>query len=466
MDPHGQSVETLLDYIPEERIQDVIYFAPFDDQYPIGFNVMEDAGFEKRHLVVSGLMSAFKKIFDPSQWSSRMQHILNYTLLALLEYPDSTILDVTRLYIDKGFRKEVVSKITDPQVKTFWTDEFTKYTDRTAAEATPAIQNKVGRFTSNSVIRNIVGQSKSSFNLRDAMDTKKIFLVNLSKGLLGEENASLLGGMLTTNLYLAALSRADVDKNNLASLPRFSFYADEFQSIANESFADILAEARKYKLSLIMAHQYVSQMEESVRDAVFGNVGSLISFRVGPLDSEFLSSAFAGSVSKDDLINLGFSKIFASISVDGVSTQPFSAGTLPPIEKNKSSFRDRIIRSSRERYATPKAEIENAIKNKFVKTIENNNKNNKKLFDKKNNNDNKKDKNVETNSESIKDMVKNIRRGVQEDPYDNSSGNDKESKIIKQAQEDVFDDDNGEWNSLSSMKDKDLFKKDDKKNKK
>ena len=323
----------------------------------------------------------------------------------------------------------------------------------------------MGRFTSNSVIRNIVGQSKSSFNLRDAMDTKKIFLVNLSKGLLGEENASLLGGMLTTNLYLAALSRADVDKNNLASLPRFSFYADEFQSIANESFADILAEARKYKLSLIMAHQYVSQMEESVRDAVFGNVGTLISFRVGPLDSEFLSSAFAGSVSQDDLINLGFSKIFASVSVDGVSTQPFSAGTLPPIEKNKLSFRDRIIRSSRERYATPRSEIENMIKNKFTKTVEKNNKNNKKLFDKKNNNDNKKDKNVETNGESIKDMVENIRRDVQKDPYDNASDNDKENHIMKQTQKDVFDDDNGEWNSLSSMKDKDLFKKNDKKNK-
>jgi hypothetical protein len=245
-----------MEYVPAHRIKDVIYVAPFDMEYPIAFNVMEDVGYDKRHLVVSGLMSAFKKLWVDA-WSARMEYILSNTLLALLEYEGATLLDVNTMYTSKTFRKKVVDNVKDPVVKRFWIEEYANFTDRFAAEATPAIQNKVGQFTSNPLIRNIIGQPKSSFDIRQAMDEKKILIINLSKGRVGEVNASLLGSMLVTKIYLAAMSRADVSAAQLAALPNFYFYVDEFQSFANQSFADILSEARKYKLNLLIAHQYI-----------------------------------------------------------------------------------------------------------------------------------------------------------------------------------------------------------------
>src|SRR3989344_1212463 len=271
LDPHGKTADLLLDYIPEHRIKDVVYFAPFDTGFPISFNVMEDVEPERRHLVVSGLMSAFEKIWVDA-WSARMAYILQNTLAALLEYPGATILGINRMLSDKVYRQKVVDNVSDPTVKSFWVDEFAKYTDRYAQEATPAIQNKVGQFTSNPLIRNIVGQSKSTFDIREIMDNKKIFIVNLSKGLVGENNANLLGSMIVTKIYLAAMSRADADPKELKKLPNFYLYLDEFQSFANKSFADILSESRKYKLSLNITHQYIEQMAEEVRAAVFGNV--------------------------------------------------------------------------------------------------------------------------------------------------------------------------------------------------
>ena len=267
IDPHGKTADLLLDYIPEHRKKDVVYFAPFDLDYPISFNVLEQVDPDKRHLVVSGLMSTFKKIWQDA-WSARMEYILTNTLLALLEYPGATLLGVNRMYSDKEFRKDVVAHITDPTVKAFWTEEFAKYTDKFAAEATPAIQNKIGQFTSNALIRNMIGQPKTSFDLRKIIDEKKILIINLSKGRVGEQNANLLGGMLITKIYLAAMSRADASPALMRTLPQFYLYVDEFQSFANESFADILSEARKYKLNLTMAHQYIEQMEEEVREGI------------------------------------------------------------------------------------------------------------------------------------------------------------------------------------------------------
>src|SRR3989344_4243038 len=275
VDPHGKSAEMLLDYVPAERAKDVLYIAPFDLDFPISFNVMEDVGADSRHLVVSGLMSAFKKIWVDA-WSARM------------EYPGATLLSVNRMLADKEYRKKVVENINDPSVKACWTEEFAKYTDRYAQEATPAIQNKVGQFTSNPLIRNIIGQPKSSFDLRKIMDERKILIVNLAKGRVGEVNADLLGSMLITKIYLAAMSRADLSGSALRKLPHFNLYVDEFQSFANESFANILSEARKYKLNLSLAHQYIEQMSEEVRAAVFGNVGTMICFRVGAYDAEVL----------------------------------------------------------------------------------------------------------------------------------------------------------------------------------
>ena len=264
IDPHGKTAQLLLNYVPPERLNDVVYFAPFDVENPISFNVLEDVGVDKRHLVVSGLMSTFKKIWLDT-WSARMEYILTNTLLALIEYPGATLLGVNRMLADKEYRKKVVDNVTDVSVKSFWIDEFAKYTERQAAEAVPAIQNKIGQFTANPLIRNIVGQTKSSFDIRKIMDDRKILIINLSKGMVGETNANLLGSMMITKIYLGAMSRADVHEKNMKALPNFYLYVDEFQSFANESFADILSEARKYKLNLTIAHQYIEQMSEEVR---------------------------------------------------------------------------------------------------------------------------------------------------------------------------------------------------------
>lgn len=360
IDPHGALAESVLDHIPENRIQDVIYFAPFDLDNPIAFNVMEDVGYDKRHLVVSGLMSAFRKVWIDA-WSARMEYILTNTLLALLEYPDATMLGVNKMYTDKAFRRKVVENIKDPLVASFWKDEFATYTDRYTQEATPAIQNKIGQFTGNPLIRNIVGQPKSTFDLRNVVDEKKIFICNLSKGLVGETNANLLGSMLITKIYLAAMSRADVPEAKLAKLPNFYFYVDEFQSFANESFADILSEARKYKLNLTMAHQYIEQMSDEVRAAVFGNVGTMITFRVGAYDADVLEKEFSPQFYAQDLVNLGFTQIYLKLMIDGVGSQPFSARTLPPIEMPEMSYKDHVIAASQKEYGRPRAEVEEFI---------------------------------------------------------------------------------------------------------
>jgi hypothetical protein len=361
IDPHGGTAEKLLEYVPQHRIKDVLYFAPFDLEYPISFNVMEDIGVDKRHLVVNGLMSTFEKIWVDA-WSARMAYILNNTLLALLEYPGATLLGVNRMLSDKDYRKKVVDNVTDPSVKSFWIDEFGKYTERFAAEATPAIQNKVGQFTSNPLVRNLIGQPQSTFDIRKIMDEKKILIVNLSKGKVGEGNANLIGSMLITKIYLAAMSRADSSEAGLKNLPNFYLYVDEFQSFANKSFADILSEARKYKLNLTIAHQYIEQMEEEVRDAVFGNVGSMIAFRVGAFDAEVLEKEFAPTFIAEDLVNLGIYQIYLKLMIDGISSAPFSATTMAPIPKPDITYKHDVIESSRATFARPRAVVEEEIK--------------------------------------------------------------------------------------------------------
>ncbi len=364
LDPHGAFAEKMLDYIPEDRIKDVVYFAPFDLDYPVSFNMLEDIGEDRRHFVASGLMSTFKKIWVDA-WSARMEYILNNILLALLEYPDATLLGVNRMLSDKVFRKKVVENIKDPSVKAFWTDEFEKYGERYMQEAGAAIQNKIGQFTANPLVRNIIGQPKSSFDVRDIMDNKKILIINLSKGRIGEQNTSLLGSMIITKIYIAAMSRADVSHARMAELPNFYFYVDEFQSFANESFANILSEARKYKLALIIAHQYIAQMEESVRDAVFGNVGTSVSFRVGPLDAEMLEKVYAPQFMATDLINLGFAQIYLSLMINDMGSQPFSAKTLAPIPSPSLSYRNDVIEWTRAHFASPKEIVEENIRDWF-----------------------------------------------------------------------------------------------------
>ncbi len=360
IDPHGSAAEKLMSYIPEHRVKDVLYFAPFDTENPVAFNIMEDVGADKRHLVVSGLMSVFKKIWVDA-WSARMEYILANTLLALLEYPGSTLLGVNRMLSDKDYRKLVVDNVQDPGVKAFWVDEFAKYNERYMQEAGDAIKNKIGQFTSNPIIRNIVGQPKSSFDIRKMMDEKKILIMNLSKGLIGETNANLLGSMLTTRIYLAAMSRADLSPEKMKEMPNFYFYVDEFQSFANATFANILSEARKYHLNLTIAHQYIEQMEEEVRNAVFGNVGTIISFRVGPFDAEVLETIFTPQFLATDIVNLSFAQIYLTLMIDGIGSQPFSATTLPSIEAPQISCKDMAIASSREQFTSERAPVEVGI---------------------------------------------------------------------------------------------------------
>jgi len=368
IDPHGKSAELLLDFVPPERLNDVIYFAPFDLNHPISFNIMEDVGPDQRHLVANGLMSSFKRIW-PDVWSSRMEYILNNCLLALLEYPNSTLLGVNRLLSDKDYRKQIVDNITDPSVRSFWLDEFARYNERYMQEAGDAIKNKIGQFTANPLIRNIIGQTKSSFDLRKAMDSKKILIVNLSKGRLGEQNANLLGGILITKIYLAAMSRAGAGPALLSRLPHFYVFVDEFQSFANDSFADVLSEARKYKLSLTIAHQYIEQMPEEVRNAVFGNIGTTIAFRVGPFDAEVLEKIFLPTFTQEDLVNLGFAQIYLTLMIDGVGSPPFSAVTLPPLVPTGDSLRNRLIEYSQKNYANSREKVEAEINTWFEPVI-------------------------------------------------------------------------------------------------
>lgn len=356
IDPHGDTAEKIIDYIPSWRINDVVYFNPADMSYPVGFNILETVNDDQKHLVGSGLMGVFKKIW-PDVWSARMEYILLNCVLALLDYPGATLLGINRLLVDKDYRERVISKIRDPIVKTFWVAEFSSWSEKYATEAIAPVQNKVGQFLSASIIRNIVAQVKSTIDPRDIMDHQKIFIVNLSKGRIGEDNMKLLGGMIVTKLQLAAMERVDIPEQERKD---FFMYVDEFQNFATPSFANILSEARKYRLSLIMAHQYIEQLDEVVRDAVFGNVGSIIAFRVGAKDAEYMETEFTPTFTPEDLANIPKYSIYLKLMVDGVSTPPFSANTLAPIAQRTDS-REKVVAVSRERYAVPKSDIEEKV---------------------------------------------------------------------------------------------------------
>lgn len=365
VDPHGEAAEKLLNYVPSERVNDVIYFNPSDLDYPLAFNVMENVSSEYRHLVASGLMGVFKKIW-PDVWSARMEYILNNCILALLEYPNATLLGVNRMMSDTEFRSKVIEKITDPIIKSFWINEFAKYNQRYESEATAAIQNKIGQFISNSLVRNIIGQVKSTIDMRRIMDEKKILIVNISKGLVGEDNSRLLGALVITKLQLAAMSRVDTPEEKRND---FYLYVDEFQNFATDAFVNILSEARKYRLNLVLANQYLGQLEEmtsggkssKVKDAVFGNIGTIITFRVGAEDGEFLEKEFYPEILIEDLINLGKYHTYLKLMVDGIASPPFSAQTLPPIQRPENPEKEKIIRVSRERYSVARAIIEEKI---------------------------------------------------------------------------------------------------------
>lgn len=356
VDPHGDMAETIMAHIPSHRVNDVVYFNPSDTEFPIGFNILEEVNPDYRHLVANGLVGVFKKIWADS-WGPRLEYILMNTILALIEYPGSTLLGVLRMLVDKVYRKKVVSAVRDPMVRSFWENEYANYNDKFRSEAIAPIQNKVGQFLSSSIIRNIVGQPKSTINLRELMDSRKILIMNLSKGRIGEENSALLGAMMITRIQLAAMSRANIPEEDRKD---FYLYVDEFQNFATESFADILSEARKYRLNLVMAHQYIEQLDETVAAAVFGNVGTMIVFRVGASDAESLLIEFEPVFDEQALVNITKYQVILKLMINGVSSRPFSAVTLPPLHSPTGNH-DKVIAVSRERFARPKAAVEERI---------------------------------------------------------------------------------------------------------
>lgn len=362
LDPHGDLAEEILKYIPLKRIYDVVYFNPTDTEYPIGFNPMEQVkSFEYKQNIVAGFIGIFKKLLGWN-WNQRLEHVLRYTTLALLDCPNSTVLGITRMLTDNLFRQRVISQIHDPLVKKFWTTEFASWSDQFANEAIVPIINKVGQFVASPLIRNIVGQPKSGFDLSEVMNNEKILIANLSIGKLGEENSNLLGSMLVTKIWQKALERASIPEEERKD---FYVYIDEFQNFATSAFANILSEARKYHLCLNLAHQYIKQLPEEVQSTIFGNIGSIVSFRVGGEDAAVLEKEFAPTFSASDLMNLDVREIYVKMSIDGQTAPPFSARTIdfPRVDEDYSQ---EVIAFSQRRWAKPKSEVEKEIE-KFEK---------------------------------------------------------------------------------------------------
>ena len=364
VDPHGELAEEVLELIPESRKADVIYFNPADTEHHIGFNIIEVPDPKYKHLIAAGLMSVFTKIWA-NVWSARMEYIMNNAILALVDTPGTTMLGIPRLLVDQNYRQKIIENIKDPVVKAFWLNEYETWQERFRNEAIAPIQNKVGQFLSTSIVRNIVGQSKSTINIFDIMNNRKILIVNVSKGRIGEDNSALLGAMLITKIQLAAMERVRIPEDERVD---FYLYIDEFQNFVTESFANILSEARKYRLCLCIAHQYIAQLETpesaSVRDAVFGNVGTMVIFRIGAADADFIEQEFVPELEASDFVNLPNYQIYSRLMVDGITSRPFSATTLQPFEvEGSASIAAGIITASRDRYSRSKEVVEKEISN-------------------------------------------------------------------------------------------------------
>ncbi len=357
IDPHGDFAIENMKFIPEARLDDVVYFNPADVEHPIGFNPLEVTNPAQKSTISSEVIGVLKRMFGDS-WGPRLEYILRYTILALLDRPEPTMLDITRMLTDKKFRKETIGYCNDVVVRQFWNVEFASWSEKFQTEAIAPVLNKVGAFTANPIIRNIIGQTHSSFNIRQIMDEGKILVVNLSKGLIGEDNAGILGSFLVTKIQLAAMSRSDI--LDIHDRRPFYLYVDEFQNFATDSFATILSEARKYGLNLTVANQYISQMEPTVRDAVFGNVGTMISFRVSPDDSPILAKQFEPQFEENDLTQMHNRNFIINMVINGEKAPAFSATTLN-LPEAKRSHLSRIIEHSREMYSQSRQTVEDTI---------------------------------------------------------------------------------------------------------
>ncbi len=366
LDPHGETIDTILEHIPTNRINDVILFDVSDADYPIGFNLLQANTEEEKNLVASGVVSTFYKIYGESRWP-RLEYILRNVVISLVDYPNATLMHILRVLTDKNFREEVISNIKDAVVLKFRTSEFNKWNDKQRDEAISPITNKVGQFLSAKLIRNIFGQPRTKLNLRRAMDEGKIILINLSKGKIGEDNAKMIGSLLVTKFQIDAMSRADIPFHERRD---FYLYIDEFQNFASKSFATILSEARKYKLSLIVANQYTSQLDEETIDAIFGNVGTTIAFTLGKDDADIITGQFKNMASVNDLISLPQFTAYTRLMIDGISSDPFSMKTLPITTPEWSlELIDKIRKQSRQRYAMERGQLEKLMTARSNKTF-------------------------------------------------------------------------------------------------
>lgn len=358
IDPHGDTADAILNYIPPNRTNDVILFDPADKDFPVAFNMLENVSSNSNTVVCSGLIGVLKKIYSES-WGPRLEYILRNTILSLLEYSDVTILGIPRMLQDKVFRDRVVRKINDPIVKNFWLNEFEMMNQKLRIEAISPILNKVGQFLSSPITRNILGQPKNTLDLRFAMDSKKIIIINLSKGKIGEDASALLGSMLISQFQIAAMSRANVQEKERDD---FYLYVDEFQNFATDSFATILSEARKYKLNLVVANQYIAQIPEALKDAIFGNVGTMVSFQIGFDDAEYIATQFAEEVEPNDLLVLDKYMAYVKLLINGMPSKTFSFNTMPPPAFNvEPGRREKILHLSRQRYANKREIVEDKI---------------------------------------------------------------------------------------------------------
>lgn len=344
IDPHGDLSCTVLDYIPPNRLQDVIYFNATDDDFPIAFNPLYQVDKKNHNLIASSLISTFKKQFADS-WGPRLEHILRYSLLTLLHYPFATLLDIQVLLTNFSFRTTVLSYVTDQTILSFWKSEFDKYSPSFRNEAIAPVLNKTGLLIASLPLRYIIGQQKS-IDMQQVIDKSKILICNFSKGEIGEDASALLGSITLTAIQSAALSRASYETNQRVP---FYLYVDEIQSFVTLSFADILAESRKYGLSLFLTHQYIEQLHEKVRAAVFGNVGTIISFRIGATDAEYLAKEFHPVFTETDFINLPTFSMYIKLMIDGATSKPFSAKSIP-LKPSIHHLRDAVIKQSQIKY--------------------------------------------------------------------------------------------------------------------
>jgi len=371
IDPHGDFIEDILPHIPKSRAEDVILFEPFDMERPMGLNMLEVDSEEQKDFAVQEMISIFYKLVtDPAMLGPMFEHNMRNAMLTLMadeEHP-GTIADVPRIFTDTEFQQYKLSKVKDPVVRLFWEKEMAKTSDFHKSEMLGYLISKVGRFVENTMMRNIVGQSKSAFNFRKVMDEGKILLINLAKGKVGELNAKLLGLIIVSKIQMAALSRADIKEEKRRD---FYLYVDEFQNFITDAFSSILSEARKYKLNLIVAHQYLGQLEQAagaqgaaskdLRDAVFGNAGTMVCFRIGSEDSETLAKEFAPTFNEFDLVNVDRFNAYIKLMINGTASKPFNMATYPLPKDGKEEMAQAVRQLSRLKFGRPRAEVESEI---------------------------------------------------------------------------------------------------------